>query len=173
MSAPEWNILNRTLTIVRDMAAAKKFVASQGEVVRSVAPNAVRVWKAVEQGRGESGLTNLALPAIRVTVLPVDSTIGAGLNCADDEVVRVAVQILDSSNYSSSGPLRTYMDWMLLIRSALLQIPNPFLQDADVEVYDPYVVHIVKRLSAEAQSLIRHEQQVAMLSFQVMVRHHR
>jgi hypothetical protein len=65
------------------------------------------------------------------------------------------------------------MDWMLLIRSALLQIPNPFLQDADVEVYDPYVVHIVKRLSAEAQSLIRHEQQVAMLSFQVMVRHHR
>jgi hypothetical protein len=59
------------------------------------------------------------------------------------------------------------------IRSELLQVPNPFLQDADVAVYDPYVVHMVKRLPAEAQSLIRHEQQVAMLSFQVMVRHHR
>lgn len=173
MSAPEWNILNRTLTIVRDMAATKVFVASQGEVVRAVAPNAIKVWKAVEQGRGETGLVNLALPAIRISVLPVDSTIGAGLNCADDEVVRVAIQILDSSNFDRSGPLRTYMDWMDSIRSELLQIPNPFLQDADVEVYDPYVVHIVKRLPAEAQSLIRHEQQVAMLSFQVMVRHHR
>jgi hypothetical protein len=173
MSAPEWNILNRTLTICRDMAAAKVFVASQGEVVRAVAPNAIKVWKAVEQGRGETGLVNLALPAIRISVLPVDSTIGAGLNCADDEVVRLAIQILDSSNFDQSGPLKTYMDWMNSIRSILLQVPNPFLQDADVEEYDPYVVHIVKRLSAEAQSLIRHEQQVAMLSFQVMVRHHR
>jgi hypothetical protein len=155
------------------MAATKVFVASQGEVVRTIAPNAVKVWKAVEQGRGETGLVNLALPAIRISVLPVDSTIGAGLNCADDEVVRVAIQILDSSNFDQSGPLRTYMDWMDSIRSELLQVPNPFLQDADVAVYDPYVVHMVKRLPAEAQSLIRHEQQVAMLSFQVMVRHHR
>ena len=77
------------------------------------------------------------------------------------------------SNYDSSGPLQTYMDWMDLIRTEVLAIPNPFLQDADVEVYDPYVVHIVKRLSAEAQSLIRHEQQVALFTFQVMVRHHR
>ena len=173
MAAPEWNILNRTKLILKDMAATKQFVASQGEVVRSVPPEAVRVWKAVEQGRGANGIEHIALPAIRVTSLPVESTIGAGLNCADDEVVRIAIQILDMSNYDSSGPLQTYMDWMALIRTEVLAIPNPYLQDADVEVYDPYVVHIVKRLSAEAQSLIRHEQQVALFTFQVMVRHHR
>lgn len=173
MAAPEWNILNRTKLILKDMAATKQFVASQGEVVRSVSPDAIRIWKAVEQGRGLNGFENIGLPAIRVTSLPVESTIGAGLNCADDEVVRIAIQILDMSNYDQSNPIRTYMDWMDLIRTELLAIPNPFLQDADVEVYDPYVVHIVKRLSAEAQSLVRHEQQVALFTFQVMVRHHR
>jgi|694.fasta_scaffold00458_58 hypothetical protein len=173
MAAPEWNILNRTRLILESMAATRQFTASQGEVVRPVPPNAIRVWKAVEQGRGENGIQNIALPAIRITSLPVESTIGAGLNCADDEVVRIAIQILDVSNYDSSGPLRTYMDWMDLIRTELLAVPNPFLQDADVEVYDPFVVHIIKRLSAEAQSLVRHEQQVALFTFQVMVRHHR
>lgn len=173
MAAPEWNILNRTRLILESMAATRQFTASQGEVVRPVPPNAIRVWKAVEQGRGENGIQNIALPAIRITSLPVESTIGAGLNCADDEVVRIAIQILDVSNYDSSGPLRTYMDWMDRIRTELLAVPNPFLQDADVEVYDPFVVHIIKRLSAEAQSLVRHEQQVALFTFQVMVRHHR
>lgn len=173
MAAPEWNILNRTKLILKDMAANRQFVASQGEVVRSINPGTIQVWKAVEQGRGETGLQNIALPAIRITTLPVETTIGAGLNCADDEVVRVAIQILDMSNYDTAGPLRTYMDWMVLIRTQLLAVPNPFLQDADVNVYDPYVVHVIKRLSAEAQSLIRHDQQVALFTFQVMVRHHR
>jgi hypothetical protein len=173
MSNPEYNILDRTVRVLRDMAANRDFVASQGEVVRSVTADSVRVWKVVEQGRGETGLTNLGLPCIRVTALPVDSTIGAGLNCADDEVVRIAIQILDSAPYHQSKPIRTYTDWMNAIRLKFTAVPNPFIQDADVTVYDPFVVHPLKRLSTESQSLIRHEQQVAMFTFQVMVRHHR
>ena len=170
---PEWNILTRTQNILKDMAAGRIFVASQGEAVRTVLPEAVRVWKVPEQGRGGNGLQNMALPGIRVTILPVDSTIGAGLNCADDEVVRVAIQILDTAPYNKSTPIRTYTDWMNLIRLKFTAVPNPFIQDADPEVYDPFVVHPLKRLPAESQSLIRHDQQVAMFTFQVMVRHHR
>lgn len=178
MSAPEWNILDRTVTIVKTLAAERSFTASQGERVRSVTPAAVKFVKVVEGGnqiRSSTGVSNIILPGILICSLPVESLLNAGLNCADDEAHRISIQIIDSSGgpQGNQRPLRTYMDWMDLIRTELLTIPNPFLQDADVEVYDPFVVHIIKRLPAEAQSLVRHDQQVAMLNFQVMVRHHR
>jgi hypothetical protein len=152
-NSPEYNIANRTLTILRTMAAENIFVSSEGERVRPVKPEAIRLWRVVEG--------------------PVESTIGAGLNCADDEVHRVAIQFLDSTPYHTDSPLRTYTDWMIAARLKFTAVPNPFLQDADPDVYDPYVVHPLKRVPAEAQSLIRHEQQVALFTFQVMVRNHR
>jgi len=171
---PEFNILSRTHAILLNLAAANNFVASEGEAVRRIDTAAVRVWKVPsQQGPPQSGLHNMSLPAIRVISLPVDSTIGGGLNCADDEVVRIAVQILDSAVYHSATPVRTYTDWMNLIRREMTTVPNPFQQDADPEYYDPYVVHPLKRVPAESQSLIRHEHQVALFTFQVMVRHHR
>jgi len=176
MANPEWNILNRTYTIVRDMAANQELVASAGERVRSVLPSAVRVWRAVEGGelkRSADGLQNMIMPGIAITLLPVSSTLGAGLNCADDEVQQIAIQIMDSTPHQHEGPIRTYTNWMNLIRLKFTTVPNPFLQDADPATYDPYVVHPLKRLPAEAQSLVRHEQQVSMFTFQVMVRHHR
>ena len=176
MASPEFNIANRTLTILKTMAANNTFVASEGERVRPVKPEAIRIWKVVDGGnqlRASNGLQNLILPGIRISILPVESTIGAGLNCADDEVHRIAIQFLDSSPYQTDGPIRTYTDWMVATRLAFTTVPNPFLQDADPAVYDPYVVHPLKRVPAEAQSLIRHEQQVAMFTFQVMVRNHR
>lgn len=176
MASPEWNIYTRTLQVLRDLAVGGTFVASEGEVVRPVDPVAISGWQVVEGtqlNRNQNGLQHIILPGIRVTALPVDSTIGGGLNCADDEVHRIVIQILDSTPYAPDGPVRTYTDWMCAIRTEFTAVPNPFLQDADPAVYDPYVVHPLKRLPAESQSLIRHEQQVAMFSFQVMVRHHR
>ena len=113
------------------------------------------------------------MPGIVVTLLGTKSTLGAGLNCADDEVVRMAIQILDHNPFNHDGPLRTYLDWMAAIRKKFTTVPNPFIQDRDITVYDPYVVHPIDRLPAESQSLIRHQDQVAIFSFQVMVRHHR
>lgn len=175
MANPEWLILDRTYRIIRDMAAERLFCASQGERVRTVLPNAVSIWSIVEGGRTpEQGLTNIIMPGILITALPVESTIGAGLNCADDEVHRIAIQIVDTVPHRGhEGPIRTYGDWMNLIRLEMTAVPNPFLQDATATEYDPFVVHPLKRLPAEAQSLVRHEQQVAMFTFQVMVRHHR
>lgn len=176
MSAPEWNILDRTVRVIKEMAGKGVFTASGGELVRSVPPQAVLVWKVVEGAgdkRDETGLRNISLPAIAVTALGAKSTVGAGLNCADDEAVRVAIQILDHNPFNHDKPIRTYMDWMAAIRLKFTAVPNPFQQDADVEVYDPYVVHPLDRLPAEAQSLVRQQNQVAIFSFLVMVRHHR
>lgn len=176
MASPEWNILNRTHTIIRDMAAARLFTASSGDRVRMVVPQAVRIWKVIEgsqRNRTADGMQNLILPGILVTKLAVDTTIGAGLNCAEDEVVRIVIQIVDSSPHQHEGPIQTYDDWMNAIRRRFTTTPNPFLQDASPEDYDPFVVHPLKRLPSEAQSLVRHEQHVSMFTFQVMVRHHR
>jgi len=171
---PEWNILNRTHKILLDMAAMKQFTAAQGERVRTVIPQAINIWNVAEAGRGEFGLQDIIFPGILVSMLPVESTIGAGLSCADDEAHRIAIQIVDAvPHLAQQGPIRTYGDWMNLIRMKFTAVPNPFLQDADPDVYDPFVVHPLKRLPAEAQSLIRHEHQVSMFTFQVMVRHHR
>lgn len=176
MSAPEWNILNRSHLVLKEMAGNGLFTASVGELVRSVPPQAVVKWKVVE-GAGDkrdgTGLRNLSLPAITVTTLGAKGTVGAGLNCADDEAVRVVIQILDHTPFNADGPLKTYMDWMTAIRLKFTVVPNPFKQDADVNVYDPYVVHPLDRLPAEARSLVEHRDQVAIFSFLVMVRHHR
>lgn len=176
MANPDWAILDRSYRILQTAAANGEFVAAQGERVRSVIPQAVRIWKVVEgseRNRTPDGMQNMILPGILVTALPVESTLGAGLNCADDEVHRIAIQIVDSIPHQHEGPSRTYTNWMNAIRLKFTTVPNPFLQDADVNEYDPFVVHPLKRLPAEAQSLVRHEQQVAMFTFQVMVRHHR
>jgi hypothetical protein len=176
MSAPEWNIFDRTHRVIREMAGNGVFVASEGELVRSIPPAGVLKWKVVEGAgdkRDETGLRNISLPAITVTSLGAKSTVGAGLNCADDEAVRIVVQILDHTPFQYDGPMRTYMDWTKAIRLKFTAVPNPFQQDANVEVYDPYVVHPLDRLPAEAQSLVRQQDQVAIFSFLVMVRHHR
>lgn len=176
--SPEWNILDRTHKLVSAMAAGRQFVAAPGEIVRSVVPAAVQIVRVVEGGqqlRTQAGLRNLILPGILISPLPVETQLYAGLNCADDEAHRLTIQIVDTASFSggNSGKIRSYLDWIDLIRTELLTIPNPYLQDADVEDYDPFVVHILKRLPSETQSLVRHEQQVAMLNFQVMVRHQR
>lgn len=171
--SPEVAIWTRTETVIKNLAAAGTFVASRGELIRRVDPIAVGTWRTSSEKRGTHGVFGIALPSIRITLLGTDSQMGAGLNCADDEAVRIVVQVLDDAPYSEPAPIVTYSDWMKAIRSAILTVPNPFQQDADVSVYDPYVVHVIRRLPAEEQSLVKHDQQVAMLVFQVMVRHHR
>jgi hypothetical protein len=160
------------------MAATRQFTASEGEMVREVLPGAVRIWKVVEGGRtvqSEVGKINILTPGILISPLDIESTIGRGLNCADDEVHPFVIQIVDSAPGPAghSTPIRTYLEWISLIRAQLLTVPNPFLQDADPEVYDPFVVHIRRKIPASPPSLVRHEQQVASLAFQVTVRNHR
>lgn len=173
-TSPEWNIFDRTVKIVKSLAAARRFVAAQGELVRSVPPEAVQELTVVESG-GATGISNTRLPAILITSLGATTQMGAGLNCADDEAHRVVIQVVDSAKVPSgnSRPIRSYLDWMNVIRLELTAVPNPFLQDADISVYDPFVVHVLRRVPAEAAHLVRHEQRVAMMAFQVMVRLHR
>lgn len=177
MANPEFKIVERTTKLIQSLAAAGRFTASGGERVRRVLPIAVKTWRVTDGSQDNqspsAGVVNTILPAIFITSVPVETRIGSGVNCADDEVVQVAVQILDSAPHSNTGASRTYTDWMSLIRAQLLTVPNPFLQDATPTEYDPYVVHVVRRVSAEAQSLVRNRQTVALMIFQVVVRHHR
>lgn len=169
--------MDRTRREIAAMAASKQFVASGGEAVRTVDPVCVFVWQVVEGDRGirtdGDGTQNIPRPAIVISPVSVSSPPGQGLNCADDENVRVVVQILDSQPGRAGQMFQTYGDWILLIRKVILTTPNPFLQDADVNIYDPFVVHQLQRVPAEAKSLLDHEQRVALFVFQVMVRHHR
>lgn len=160
MPSPEFIILSRTANIIKSMAAAGDFVASANEKVRRVTPVAVKLWQTVEgtaDTRSPSGFVNIVLPAICVVPVPMEISPNNGLNCADDEVLQIAVQVLDSSPHGSSTLLSTYLDWLMKIRYKLLAVPNPFHQDASPEVYDPYVVHILRRAPVEAQSLLKHK----------------
>lgn len=173
---PEGNIVWRTHKLIQKKAEQGIFVAKFGEPVRSVSGEAVLIWRVVDGGsqrRSQDGIQNIVTPGILITLMGVEGRPEGGLNCADDEAVRVAIQIVDTSTPHHREDLRTYGVWKNAIRSALLTTPNPFLQDATVAAYDPFVVHILRRVPADAQSLVRHEQQVDLMVFQVMVRHNR
>jgi hypothetical protein len=178
MASPEWAILNRLFLLVSEMAAGNQFVPSAGEAVRPVLPHAVRVWKANEGGattRTASGFTNILLPGILLSPVGVQAVPQSGVNCADDESHLFLVQVVDTAPDPAghSTPIRTYLDWIELIRGQLLAHPNPFLQDATPSEYDPFIVHVRRRTPVDPTFLLRHRQQVAALSFQVTVRHHR
>jgi len=173
---PEWLILNRCLTTLREMAADREFVRSASEMVASVKPAQIYQWRTLEGGdhNQQSGFVNIPTPSILVTVMPVRGGAG-GVNCADDEVVTVVIQIIDAATGSqiSRGPIRTYGDWMNRIRHTFLDDLTIFRQDFDPAVADPYIVVPKDRVPADPQKLWYHEQQVAAFSFYVKVRHHR
>lgn len=158
------------------MATLNQFTAVGGERARRVVPQAVQIWTVPEgdkRTREQGGrLENIIMPGILISLVDATTDISAGLNCADDIPIRLTIQIVDNVVHQQS-PIATYTTWMNAIRKMLLTVPNPFLQDAVPSEYDPYVVHVIKRISAEAQSLVRHDQQVAVFNFQVMVRQHR
>ena len=176
MINPEYNILNRTLLLVKDLAAVNTFVASENEAVQPVSPTAVQLWKVVEGTQltqGSPGVTNLLMPGILVTPMVVETSSQGGLNCADDEKVRVAIQIVDNNPHTQNSVIRTYGDWLIAIRNRLTVLPTPFQQDADQTKYDPWLVNILRRVPADARRLLQTEQTVAMMVFEVQVRHHR
>lgn len=173
---PEGMILWRTHKLIQTLAEQQVFVAKHGEPIRPVSAEAVLIWRAIDgssQRRNPDGIRNIVTPGILITLTAAETQMGAGLNCADDEAVRIVIQIVDSSGPYHREDLRTYGVWKNAIRAALTTTPNPFLQDAVVEDYDPFVVHILRRVPADAQSLVRNEQQVDVMAFQVMVRHNR
>lgn len=175
MSVPETMILDRTVTLLKQMAANNVFTPRAGERCRQVHPSAIRSFRVLEgseQTRTPAGVANIPLPAILVSLMPVDTT-NQGVSTADDEVVRVVVLIVENSPQSNQSQTTTFQHWQAAIRQALLVTPNPFLQDAAASEYDPYVVSIVKRTQADPASFIRSAQVVAQLVFQVMVRHPR
>lgn len=173
---PEGKILWRTHKLIQEMAEQGVFVAQEGEPVRTVSAEAVLIWRVIDGGsqrRSPEGVRNIVLPGILVTPVSVEGNPGSGLNCADDETVRIVIQIVDTTGPGHREDLQTYGIWKNAIRAALTPVPNPFLQDSTVAVYDPFVVHILRRVPADAQSLVRNEQQVEIMAFQVMVRHNR
>lgn len=173
---PEWLILNRTVLTLREMAIDGKFRKSADEAVFPVHPKAIIPWKTV-QGHTHNqndGYVNLNLPGILVSVSSIKGST-LGVNCADDEPISIVIQIVDSANgpQASMGPMRTYGDWMNRIRHTILSDPTLFRQDMDPAIADPYVVYARDRVPSDPQKLWTHEQQVAVISFLVMVRHHR
>lgn len=176
MSSPEANIVERTVTILKGLAAQGAFLPSAGERCRSVQPSAVRqirVLEGSEQTRTSAGIGNIPLPAILVAAMPVDTVTPSGVSTADDEVVRIAILIVENCQQSGQTNFRTFGEWQGIIRKAILVTPNPFLQDAPPGDYDPYVVQVVRRASVDAATFLRHSQVVAQFVFQVMVRHQR
>lgn len=176
MANPEFNIITRTKQEIVSLAAEGAFIAAADESVRPVNPSSVVVWTVPEgddMRRTNAGLQNFPFPAITISPVRITTQPGRGLNCAEDEAIRVAVQILDNQPVSRGRYFASYGNWISAIRSALLVTPNPFLQDANVNEYDPFVVHPIERIPAEARSLLNHNQRVSYFLFQVMVRHHR
>ncbi len=173
---PEYLITHRTLTTLKTMAASREFVRSQDEAVRSVVPSAVLRWVTLEGGEHnqQTGFVNIPRPCILVTPMPVKESAG-GTSCAQDIVVTMVVQIVDDSASSrqSSGPYRTYTDWMNRIRHEILDDPTLFRQDFNPAIADPYGVWPKDRVPSDPQKLWRHSQQVAAFSFFVKVRQHR
>lgn len=173
--SPEANILNRTVTLIKALATAGQLAAVAGEPIRSVRSEAVQIWRVTEgspSSRTAAGFANCIMPAIRVTLLPVSDT-GGGTNRQHDERVQVAVQIIDNTPHTPAAQFVTYQAWANEIRKAILVVPNPFLQDSDVTVYDPYYCGIMQKVPAEARSLLDNSQQVCVLVFFVIVRHNR
>lgn len=173
---PGGHILSVTHKMITTMAAQRAFVAYGGEAVRQVSPEAVRIWRVLDGSQrnrsNEVGLQSLVMPGILITPMKIDEMEGGGTNCADDEAIRVTIQIVDSAPHQHEN-IQTYSVWKNLIRKKLLAVPHPFLADTDPSVFDPYVVNVLRQAPADAQALIRNEQQVELLVFQVMVRHHR
>lgn len=173
---PVGHIISVTKSLVRTMAAQRVFVAYEGEAIRQVVPEAVRVWRVVDGSNlhraPERGLQSINMPGILITYVQSNTQPDGGLNCADDEAVRVIIQIVDSAAHQHEN-VQTYSIWKNLIRKELLKTPHPFLANTDPEIFDPFTVTILSQAPADAQALIRNEQQVELLVFQVMVRHHR
>lgn len=173
---PSGHILSVTHKLITLMAAQRAFVAYGGEAVRQVSPEAVRIWRVIDGSNrnrsNEVGLQSIVMPGILITPMPVNELDGGGTNCADDEAIRVTIQIVDSAAHQHEN-VQTYSVWKNLIRKKLLTVPHPFLANTDPAIFDPYVVNVLRQAPADAQALIRHEQQVELLVFQVMVRHHR
>lgn len=173
---PGGHVIAVTYKIIKEMAAQRVFVAYEGEAVRQVSPEAVRVWRVLDGSNRnrspEAGLQSIVTPGILITPMPIDGQAGGGLNCADDEAIRVTIQIVDSAAHQHEN-IQTYSIWKNLIRKELLAVPHPFLADTDPAIFDPFTVTILRQAPADAQALIRNEQQVELLVFQVMVRHHR
>lgn len=173
---PVGHIIRVTHTLIRTMAADRVFTAYEGEPVRQVVPEAVRVWRAIDGSNlnrsAERGLQSINMPGILITYVQTNTQPDGGLNCADDEAVRVIIQIIDSAPHQHED-IQTYSIWKNLIRKKLLEVPHPFLAGTDPNIFDPFTVTILSQAPADAQALIRNEQQVELLVFQVMVRHHR
>lgn len=175
--SPEYLILDRTILTLKNMAAEREFVRSADEAVRSVVPNTVLRWTTLEgsQQNQQNGFINVPKPAILVTSMPVKSAVEGGVACANDEIITIVIQIVDDSSgsRSSSGPYRTYVDWMNRIRHEILDNLTLFRADFDPAVADPYYTGPKDRVPADPQKLWRHSQSVAAFSFFVKVRHHR
>jgi hypothetical protein len=175
--SPESVILERTLTTLKKMAARREFVRSRNEAVRSIVPNTVLRWRTLEGARHNSqdGVVNVPRPCMLLTLLNTKTAVEGGTNCAEDEVIWVTVQIVDDTNGSriSSGPYRTYSDWINRIRHEILETPTLFRQDFDPAIADPYYVGVKDRVPTDSQRLWTHDQQVAVFAFFVKVRHHR
>ena len=173
--SPEWTILDRTHKTLVNMAASGEFVRSTNEAVRSVGVKQVFKWRTLEGSdhNQQSGIVNMPFPCILVSIVPVKSS--SSNNCSDDELVTVAVQIVDDATGPaiSQGPLRSYMDWMNRIRKAIIGNLTLFRQDFTPATADPYITVAKDRVPSDPQKLWSHEQQVAAFSFYVKVRHRR
>lgn len=175
--SPEHVILARTLTTLKTMAADREFIRSADESVRSIGPNMVLRWTTLEGAshNQQGGFVNVPKPCLLVTPMPVKSAIEGGVACANDEIVTIVIQVVDDSagSRASSGPYRTYVDWMNRIRHTILDDLTLFRGDFDPAVADPYYTGPKDRVPADPQRLWRHSQTVAAFSFFVKVRHHR
>jgi hypothetical protein len=175
--SPEYVILERTLTTLRTMAMEREFVRSGNEAVRSITANTVLRWRTLEGARhnNNDGVVNVPKPCLLVSMLPVRPVMEGGTNCAEDEVIIITIQIVDDTAGSrvSSGPYRTYIDWMNRIRHRIMETATLFRQDFDPAIADPYYVGAKDRVPSDPQKLWAHDQQVAVFAFFVKVRHHR
>lgn len=173
--SPEWLVFDRTMKTLKTMAAERQFVRSGNEAVRSVGPLQVRPWVTTQGAKmnDNDGTVNIPLPAILVSPVPVKAASSSGTNCAEDEVIQIAIQICDSTVMpaASRGPFRTYMDWMNRMRSRLVDDLTLFRQDFDPALSDPFLVRSKDRVPADPDRLLIHDQKVAMFSFVVFVRH--
>lgn len=147
MSSLSYEVYNHVKSTLRTRATAGDFVAATGDKSAKVTANNVigRYAPRQKRERKETGIPN---PGMVVTYLGWVNNISQGTFTQDDGVIRVLIQIVDRHDGYDDKLIKTYMEWVHLIREEFQA--NPFTT-VDDTLGHVYLVHTGELPPADPQ----------------------
>ena len=140
-SSIDFVCLNTTTSTIKQMADNELFVAaSEDDYVRPMDSRSVITRASIyNQSNDRNGERGIDLPGVIVTYLGMSGGVSHGNICHDNRVVRILVQIIDSTDGPDASNLETYFYWRRLIREWLQA--NPYDQHTG-NTGQVYLVHV-------------------------------